>query len=100
MPTEAFEVIVSQSGEMNQNVAIANAAKYLAACDTTNTFGQRADVFDVNCYGGAGTQEDYGIGLCFAVPIPNDAALKRFMDKMTEIAHVESVERVHYEVME
>lgn len=100
MPTEAFEVIVSQSGEMNQNVAIANAAKYLAACDTSNTFGQRADVFDVNMYGGPTQEQDYGIGLCFAVPIPSDRELKQFMDKMTEIAHVESVERVHYEVME
>jgi len=100
MPTQAFEVIVSQSGEMNQNVAIANAAKYLAACDTTNTFGQEGDVFDVNMYGGPTSQQDYGIGLCFAVPIPSDEYLKRFMDEMVQVAHVESVERVHYEVME
>lgn len=97
MPTQAFEVIVGQSGEMNQNVAIANAAKYLAYADQTDTFGYSGDVFDVNCYGGAGTGEDYGIGLCFAATIENDAALKRFMDEMTQLAHVESVERVHYE---
>lgn len=99
MPTEAFEVIVSQSGEMNQNVAIANAAKYLAYADQTDTFGYGGDVFDVNMYGGSETQ-DYGIGLCFMASVENDDALKRFMDEMTTLAHVESVERLSVEVME
>ena len=100
MPTEAFEVIVSQSGEMNQNVAVANASKYLAYADRTDTFGYDGDVFDVNMYGGPTQEQDYGIGLCFAATIVNDDELKAFMDEMTQLAKVESVERVHYERME
>lgn len=111
MPTQAFEVIVSQNGEQSENNAVANASKYLAYADRTDTFGYHGDVFDVNVYGGPTSgadaedsgkprpaSEDYGIGLCFAAPIPSDDDLKRFMDEMTQLAHVESVERVHYEV--
>ena len=99
MPVEGFEVIVGQSGEKNESVAIAAASQYVAYCDQSDTFGYRGDVFDVNVYDG---EEDgpFGIGLCFAAPIENDDALKRFMDEMTQLSHVESVERVHYEVME
>lgn len=100
MPTEAFEVIVSQSGEMNQNVAIANAAKYLAYADQTDTFGYSGDVFDVNMYGGPTQEQDYGIGLCFMAPVPSDDDLKAFMDEMTTLAHVESVERLSVEAMQ
>ena len=98
MPKEGFEVIVGVAdGIANEQVAIAHASQYLASADTTRTFGQRGDVFDVNVYG----DEDgpFGIGLCFAAPIPSDDGLKSFMDEMATLAQVESVERVHYEVM-
>jgi hypothetical protein len=114
MPKEAFEVIVGQSGNKSEQVAIASAAQYLAYADQTDTFGYSGDVFDVNVYdgptSGADTESsgepetasefDYGIGLCFAATIENDDALKRFMDEMTQLAHVESVGRVYFEVME
>jgi len=96
MPTQGFEVIVSQDGEQLEDTAVANASKYLAYADQTDTFGYSGDVFETNVYGGDEGQ-DYGIGLCFAAPIANDAALKLFMDEMTQLAHVESVERVSYE---
>jgi hypothetical protein len=94
MPVESFEVIVSQSGEKNESVAIAAASQYLAYCDQTGTFGYRGDVFDVNVYGGDGGQ-DYGIALFFTAPVENDDQLKRFMDEMVRLSHVESVERVY-----
>jgi len=103
MPIKAFEVIVSQNGEQSENTAVANAAKYLAYADQTDTFGLEGDVFDVNVYGGdlaEGGPQDYGIGLCFAAPFPSDTYLKLFMDEMVTLAKVESVEQVHYEVME
>lgn len=100
MPTEAFEVIVSQSGEMNQNVAVANATKYLAYADQTDSFAYNGDVFDVNMYGGPTSNQDYGIGLCFSTTIVNDDELKAFMDEMAQLALVESVERVHYEALQ
>jgi len=99
MPKEAFEVIVGVAeGIADSTVAIAHASQYLAYADRTDTYGYHGDTFDVNVYG----EEDgpFGIGLCFAAPIENDDALKRFMDEMTQLSHVESVERVHYEVME
>jgi hypothetical protein len=99
MTREGFEVIVSQDGQMDEQVAVANAAKYLAYADTTDTFGYEGDVFDVNVYDGEAGRH-YGIGLVFSAVILNDDALKRFMDEMTQLAHVESVERVHVEVME
>lgn len=99
MPIEGFEVIVSANGEQPENNAVANASKYLAYADQTDTFDHKGDVFDVNVYDGD-EGRDYGIGLCFAAPIVSDDHLKRFMDEMTTLARVESVERVHYEVME
>ena len=96
MPVEGFEVIVGQSGEKNESVAIAAASQYVAYCDQSDTFGYRGDVFDVNVYDGE-EGRDYGIGLCFAAPIENDDELKTFIDAMARLAHVESVERVHYE---
>ncbi len=92
MPTEAFEVIVSQPGEMSEDVAVASAAKYLAYCDQTDTYGYHGDTFDVNVYGGGETQ-DYGIGLCFAAPLPHDGELERFMDEMEMLSRVESTTR-------
>lgn len=97
MPVEAFEVIVSQDGSQSEKNAVANASKYLAYADQTDTFGYHGDVFDVNVYDGDGGR-DYGIGLCFAAPINGDDHLKGFMSEMVTLAHVESVERVSYEV--
>lgn len=99
MPKEAFEVIVGQPGDKSEQVAIAAASQYLAYCDQTDSFGYHGDVFDVNVYDGD-EGRDYGIGLCFATVVENDDDLKRFMDEMATLAKVESVERVHYEVME
>lgn len=109
MPIEAFEVIVSQSGEQSKKNAVANAAKYLAYADTTDTFGLEGDVFDVNIYGGGvrsvgqredGTMEDYGIGLSVAVPIPSAEYRRDFEDELSNLAKVETFERVGYQVME
>jgi len=99
MPTEAFEVIVSQPGEMSEQVAIASAAKYLAYSDITDTYGYHGDTFDINVYGGDEDQ-DWGIGICFAAKIPHNGELERFMDELEMLSSVESFERVHYERIE
>ena len=96
MPVEGFEVIVGVAeGIADSTVAIAHASQYLAYADRTDTYGYHGDTFDVNVYG----EEDgpFGIGLCFAVPLPSDNDLKRFIDEMAQLSKVESVERVHYE---
>lgn len=103
MPIEAFEVIVSQGGQQSEQNAVANAAKYLAYADTTDTFGLEGDVFDVNVYGGAtvgSPNESYGIGLSVAVPIPSAEYRRNFEAELDRLAKVESFERVGYQVME
>ena len=96
MPLEGFEVIVGVAeGIADSKVAIAHASQYLAYADRTDTYGYHGDTFDVNVYGrGTGP---FGIGLCFAAPLPSDDDLKRFMDEMAQLSKVESVERIHYE---
>jgi len=96
MPVQGFEVIVSVSGDVDsREIAIAEAARYLAYADTTDTYGYDGDTIDVNVYDG-GEGLDYGIGIHFVATIGNDDALKRFMDEMTQLARVESVERIPY----
>ena len=102
MPIEAFEVIVSQDGQSKKN-AVANAAKYLAYADTTDTFGLEGDVFDVNIYGGPSSGADAavsGVGLSVAVPIPSAEYRREFEAELERLAKVESFERVGYQVME
>ena len=103
MPIEAFEVIVSHDGQQPEHNAVANAAKYLAYADTTDTFGLEGDVFDVNIYGGPSSGADAavsGIGLSVAVPIPSAEYRRDFEDELSSLAKVESFERVGYQVME
>jgi len=97
MPTQGFEVIVGVPNAINdERVAIATASKYLARADTSKTFPETGDVFDVDVYGDS--QDGFAIGLQFVATIENDAALKRFMDEMATLAKVESVERNSYVV--
>jgi hypothetical protein len=95
MPTVAYEVIVSQSGNQSENVAVANASKWLAYADTTNTIGY-ANIFDVNVYGGESSQ-DYGIGLCIATPIGSLSDKARFEREVENLSKVETFEEVHYQ---
>ena len=96
MPVEGFEVIVSATGDIpTDEIAIAEAAKYLAYADTTGIYPQTGDHFDVNVYDG-GEGLDYGIGLHLVATIENPNARERFMSEMGSLSRVESVERVPY----
>jgi len=94
MPTVAYEVIVSQSGNQSENVAVANAVKEIVYADTSKSFAY-ADVFDVNIYGGG--SQDYGIGVCVAIPIAASQDKARFEKEMDTLAKVETFEEVHYQ---
>jgi hypothetical protein len=93
MPVEGFEVIVAVSETIdNREMAIADASKYLAYADQTDIFGYHGSLLYVKVHG----DEDgpFAIGFQFAAPIESDDALKRFMDEMTQLSRVESVERI------
>lgn len=93
---EAFEIIVSADGELDRDVAIAQATQYLTYTEHTDTVGL-GGVFDVNVYGDDSTDQDYGIGLCVEASLNGDDGLKRFMDEMAQLERVESVERVSFQ---
>jgi hypothetical protein len=96
MTVKAYEVIVSVDSNVSEKeVAIAHASQYLAYADQTDTFGYSGDVFDTHVYGGS-----LAVGLQFSAPFENDDAVKRFMDEMTTLARVESVEEIAYQVSE
>jgi alkyl hydroperoxide reductase subunit AhpF len=95
MTKEAFEVIVSESGDKSESAAIASASQYLAYGDHSDTFGDGGDIFDVTVYGG-GKDSDYGIGIHFSAHM-DDPQLKLFMDEMALLNDVESVERISYQ---
>lgn len=92
---EAFEVIVGTRLRENREQAIARASQLLSEVYVF----QNGDVFDVDVYGGG--SETYAVGLSFVsdIPIGDDSALKNFMDACSEHRAVESVERIHHEVM-
>lgn len=92
-----FEAIVGVSAEVagDEQTAIAEASRYLAYGDQTDTFGYGGRVFEVDVYGGLSSgANDWGVGLKFSAPIGSDNDLKAFMDEMAMLAHVESVERL------
>ncbi len=96
MPTEAYEVIVSQDGAQSEHNAVANAASYLSYCDTTDTIGYMGNVFDVNVYDGEDGM-DYGIGLFVSFPVSSTEDVERFESEMNKLAKVESFMRVSYQ---
>ena len=96
MPPETFDVIVGVTGQTDEQNAIADVSQYLAYADQTDTFGHRGNVTDVNVY--ADADGPFAVKLQFTTTIENDDALKRFMDEMTTLARVESVERLDYVV--
>lgn len=95
MPTEAYEVIVSQNGAQSEHNAVANAASYLAYADTTDSVGYMGNIFDVNVYDGEDGM-DYGIGLCVSFPVSSPEDVKRFESEMEQLEKVETFTGVYF----
>jgi len=87
MPRESFEVIVGVSSDScrKENNAIAEASRYLAYADQTDSYGYDADSDETL---------DWGIGIHFETVIENEKHLRAFLNEMSQLAKVESVERV------
>lgn len=93
--TDAFEVIISQSGEQSESTAIANATNKLITIATELNISE-SDIFEVNVYDGDGGL-DYGVGLCVAFSDMSEVTKESFLISLDNEETVESVEEVHYE---
>jgi len=94
METKAFEVIVSVTGNIrNEKVAIAEGVRYLTS--GSDDLAETGDPFEIHAYDGD-EGLDWGIGVHFVVSIEDDEHLKIFMDDMTDMKLVESVEHLPY----
>lgn len=117
MHREAFEVIVSVSSDVaeSEDVAIAEASRYLAYADQTDTFGGTGRVFETHVYGGPTLGEgrsvppehqrdfernDWGISLHFTAGVANDKERERFFDELDMLAHAETYQQLAMEVID
>lgn len=91
MPRQEFHIIVEVLNCKERETAIATAASYLAYTDQTDTIGHAPAYTNVSV-----RSNDAGpltVGLTVEVQISNDKHLKRFMDEITQLSRVLSVER-------
>jgi hypothetical protein len=92
VPREIFDITVEVLNRSQDENAIATASAYLAYADQTDTIGYAPDYRDiiVNSHGG---QHPVSVTFTIGLQVPNDSALKRFMDEMAQLSKVLSVER-------
>lgn len=91
MPREMFSIVVGTLAKADEQVAIADASAYLAFADQTDTFGYSPDIKTVKVY----RDEDgpIAVDIRVSLAVENDAHLKRFVDQMTHLSRVRSLER-------
>lgn len=96
MPIEAFEVIVGADGDLSKEQAIADASRYLAYCDQTDSFGYSANILDVETHGGFGNG-DWGIAFTFSHHVTDDLEREKFYSEMKALSRVEVYEQIPFE---
>lgn len=101
MRKKVYEVVVEVSDDStDKHRAIAEASRYLAYADQSDTFNPMdSDLYGVDVNGGTvdGSAEyDWRIGLTFAATLPSDDDVKRFMDEMASLSRVKTVEELRY----
>lgn len=91
MPRETFTVTIDTLGYVSEKNAVADASAYLAYCDQTDTFAYAPSLEEVQTL----SDEDgpYAVAITFTTDIENDDHLKSFIDEMTHLSRVKSVER-------
>jgi len=92
MPREQFKATVSVSFDScrNEKSAIAEASRYLAYADITDSFGYQGRIFGVNVE----NDGDWIIELHFDIIIRMDEHREHFFNEMEKLAKVESIEQV------
>lgn len=91
MPRHTFHIVVEVLSCTEERTAIATAASYLAYADQTDTIGYAPAYKNVTV-----RSNDAGplsVGLTVTLSIQDDDHLKRFMDELTQLSRVLSVER-------
>lgn len=91
MPVHTLHVSVG-SDKGDSNTAIADASKYLAYADHTDTYGHLGDVTGIHTdLNDAGYE--WVVTITFNTRTITDEELKSFMGEMTRLSHVVSVEK-------
>lgn len=92
MPREQFKATVSVSIDScrNEKAAIAEASRYLAYADQTDSFGYQGRVFGVN----VDANGDWLIELHFDTVIAQDDHREHFVNEMENLAKLESIEQI------
>lgn len=93
VPREIFDITVEVLNRSQDENAIATASAYLAYADQTDTIGYAPDYQDTTVNDSHGDQNPVSVTFTIGLEIPNDSALKRFMDEMAQLSKVLSVER-------
>ena len=81
-------VPVPDNGTMQESSIIANAARYLAYADQTDTFGYHGNVTHVHVMGYTNDDGSKNVYMRFRVPIPGPDYMEEFEDELDALAHV------------
>jgi hypothetical protein len=83
--------VPSDEGEsLQSNSVIANAAKYLAYADQTDTFGYHGNVVHAHKMKTMNDDGSSNVYMRILVPIPGDDYRQEFEDELDRLAHVRS----------
>jgi (p)ppGpp synthase/HD superfamily hydrolase len=91
MPRETFDITVEVLNRYHKDTAIATASSYLAYADQTDTIGYAPAYESVFVHKDG--EHPVSVTLTVSVKIQDDRHLKRFMDELTQLSRVLSVER-------
>jgi (p)ppGpp synthase/HD superfamily hydrolase len=91
MVRETFTIRVEVLDCSDSNTAIANAASYLAYCDTTDTIGNAPNIKEVLVNGNSSGPTIVNMSIC--LNISGDEHLQEFMQELATLSKVLSVER-------
>lgn len=79
-----------EEASLQSNSVIANAAKYLAYADQTDTFGYHGNVVHADKMKTMNDDGSSNVYMRILVPIPGDDYRKEFEDELDGLAHVRS----------
>lgn len=91
MPRKTFKILVEVLNCTDEKTAIATASAKLTYADRTDTVGYAPNISDVRTHFDGDVP--ISVELTARLQIHGDSHLKEFIDEMTELAPVMSVER-------
>ena len=88
----SYEVVVDVGEETDKAIAAAKASRYLTAGDMSDTFRQHDCEIDGTTL--LGDDGDHALAIKFTTPLYSTGGDKPFIDAMTRLTDVLSVERI------